>query len=174
MCKILFISIFLAISLKLFAGDVYTPDPTADEFRKRALEAFFSGEIIQFFTEESIRNSNIKVISLRPPENKDVCHIHSSKSILGFDATKTFEGLCGERMTNVIANDFVEVSSPQNGDLVAYYNPRLGERSLTHTGIYRGDGLVESKWGGVKAIFLHPIFYSLTVWGDQVKYYRIK
>jgi len=173
--KILFISVF---SFQLHAEEFYIPDPTTDLFRKEALEAFFDGSIIDFFEKEEKKDARLKVLSHTSPEDKNVCHTYSSIKILNDDLIRDIRDnvlSCGQKMQVIISQHFVEVNEPEDGDLVAYYNhEKIPQDPLTHTGIYRGNGLVESKWGSIKAIFLHPKFYSLWVWGNEIRYYRQK
>jgi len=89
-----------------------------------------------------------------------------------------------------------EVSTPQPGDLVTYYpydrsltptelidsngminsitQPQHDDSfDMTHTGIVRDNGLVESKWGTYAHVLLHPTFHVPSHYGNHVKYHRI-
>jgi hypothetical protein len=89
-----------------------------------------------------------------------------------------------------------EVSTPQPGDLVTYYpydrsltpteliddngminsiiQPQHDDSfDITHTGIVRDNGLVESKWGTYAHVLLHPTFHVPYHYGNHVKYHRI-
>lgn len=172
--KIFFVSLF---SFQLQAEEFYKPDPTTDHFREEALDAFLEGSIIDFFEKEEKEDPRLKVISRTSPEDENVCHTYSSMKILGHDLIRDMRNntlSCGQKMEVILSQHFKEVNDPQEGDLVAYYNRKLHRDPLTHTGIYRGNGLVESKWGDTKAIFLHPKFYSPAAWGNEIRYYRQK
>ncbi|MCD4759530.1 hypothetical protein K8R33_01430 [archaeon] len=63
-----------------------------------------------------------------------------------------------------------EVDSPEKGYLINYYNS-LGINM--HRGIYRGNDLVLSKWGG-DHVFLHRLDMVPTGYGDHVRFFRIE
>lgn len=68
--------------------------------------------------------------------------------------------------------DFIEaqeVDDPEEAVFVSY--SRNG--ASTHLGIYRGKGVVESKWGGINAIFQHKIFQVPPSYGDKVLFYKV-
>ena len=178
MFKTIKILLILFCCSKLHAGDDYVPNQQTEEFREKALGYFFTGKIIDFFEQESKTDHRLKVISRTSPEDRNVCHTYSSIKIFNENLIRDLRNStlsCGQEMSRIISERFEEVDDPQPGDLVAYYNHNLGlNESLTHTGIYRGNGLVESKWGDVKAIFLHPKLYSMKHWGDKIRYYRQK
>ena len=59
-----------------------------------------------------------------------------------------------------------EVDDPEEAVFVSY-------STSTHLGIYRGDGVVESKWGGINAIFQHKIFQVPPSYGDKVLFHKV-
>jgi hypothetical protein len=62
-----------------------------------------------------------------------------------------------------------QVSQPKEGDLVIY----LHNEEPTHAGIYRGDGLVESKWGNQRPlVYLHQLNDVPTSYGNQVMFFH--
>jgi len=87
--------------------------------------------------------------------------------------------ICMEDIEEIISTHFTKVKEPRKGDLVAYYNDQLAEKygeeyRLTHTSVYKGNGMVESVWGSTKAVFLHPKFYVPEVYGNRILYFRLK
>lgn len=62
-----------------------------------------------------------------------------------------------------------EVDDPEEAVLVIYSN----NNGPTHFGIYRGDGIVESKWGGINAIFQHKVFQVMPSYGDEVLFQKV-
>jgi len=62
---------------------------------------------------------------------------------------------------------FVEVSDPQNKDLVIYFN----ESWPKHLARYADDNNVRSKWGGGH-IFQHPLEVVPSFYGDEVRFFR--
>src|SRR3954471_23415907 len=68
-------------------GDIYKPDPVTEDFRKKADQALDARRIIPFFQEESHKAPNsIKIISLLPEEDDDMCYTYAFTKILGHDA----------------------------------------------------------------------------------------
>ena len=68
--------------------------------------------------------------------------------------------------------DFIEtqeVDDPEEGVFVSYSRNGVS----THMGIYRGGGVVESKWGGINAIFQHKVFQVPPEYGDKVLYHKV-
>jgi hypothetical protein len=74
------------------------------------------------------------------------------------------------QLPEVLKNmDYHIVPAPQPDDLVLFLN----EDGPTHLGIYRGDYLVESKWGCQRpSAYLHRIEDAPAVYGIRVIYYR--
>lgn len=68
--------------------------------------------------------------------------------------------------------DFIEtqeVDDPEEAVFVSY--SRNG--ASTHLGIYRGNGIVESKWGSMNAIFWHKVFQVPPDYGDKVLFHKV-
>lgn len=68
--------------------------------------------------------------------------------------------------------DFIEtqeVDDPEEAAFVSYSK----NGASTHLGIYRGDGVVESKWGLMGAIFQHKIFQVPPEYGDKVSFHKV-
>lgn len=64
---------------------------------------------------------------------------------------------------------YTSVEEPQNGDYVVFLN----EGDPAHAGIYRGNGLIESKWGDeFRSAFLHRLENTPAAYGTQVLYFR--
>lgn len=61
-----------------------------------------------------------------------------------------------------------ETDLPQSGDLVFYYSPG---GFLTHGGIYRGDGRVQSKLNLFSHVYEHPRLAVPLWFGDQTRYF---
>jgi hypothetical protein len=62
-----------------------------------------------------------------------------------------------------------EVDDPKEAVLAIYSN----NNGPTHFGIYRGDGVVESKWGLMGAIFQHKVFQLPPEYGDKVSFHKV-
>ena len=60
------------------------------------------------------------------------------------------------------------MDAPIGGDLVIY----LDNGVPTHLGVYRDDGLVESKWGGQPLVFVHAAQNVPATYGNQIGYFR--
>jgi hypothetical protein len=91
-----------------------------------------------------------------------------------------------EKIDDVVKQYFINVSTPQEGDLVIYSHPEdtvaqtpsgRWVEGTTHAGIYRKkDGIeyVESKWGwDLPYIFEHAPFFVPYYYGNNLKFYRI-
>lgn len=59
-----------------------------------------------------------------------------------------------------------EVENPEEAHVVIYSGDK-------HFGIYRGKGIVESKWGYARAIFRHNLWQIPKFYGNQVKFYKV-
>jgi hypothetical protein len=76
-----------------------------------------------------------------------------------------------EEMKDYLLNKyFVVTTEPSEGDLAVYYQI-LGYP--IHYGIYKEEGIIESKWGS-GAVYQHPPFYVPNEYGDILVYYKIK
>ena len=116
----------------------------------------------------------IKVLE-KPNNSNDCCHDHSLKKILGFSPINPHAGVPDSQMPEILEKHFSPTSHPKDGDLIVYYNNKKHPPLLTHSGIVRGNGMVESKWGSrTKEVFLHPKFYIYFVSGDEVRYFTPK
>ncbi len=63
----------------------------------------------------------------------------------------------------------------QPGDLAIYLKQNeKGLKEITHTGIVVSDDCIESKWGPIRGIFEHPIWYVPEGFGDHCRYLRLK
>lgn len=74
-------------------------------------------------------------------------------------------------------NDWIEkyftvTTEPKKGDLVCYYKDYFLNHPV-HYGIYDSPNLVESKWGQ-GPVFKHPPFYVGSLYGNFIRYYRLK
>ena len=76
------------------------------------------------------------------------------------------EGICS-RIFDFI--ETYEVDDPKEAVFVSYIRNGVS----THLGICRGEGVVESKWGGINAIFQHKVFQALPEYGDKVLYHKV-
>jgi hypothetical protein len=68
--------------------------------------------------------------------------------------------------------DFIEtqqVDNPEEAVFVSYSK----NGASTHLGIYRGNGVVESKWGLMSAIFRHKVFQVPPSYGNEVLFHRV-
>jgi hypothetical protein len=64
---------------------------------------------------------------------------------------------------------YTQAKEPREGDLVLYLN----QNQPTHLAVFRGKGIVESKWGNETPVaYLHRIEQAPTVYGDQILYFR--
>lgn len=66
--------------------------------------------------------------------------------------------------------DYPQVETPEEATLVIYSK---GPQKGTHYGIYRGNGVVESKWGSMRTIFRHKVFQVPLEYGDNVSFHKI-
>jgi len=104
------------------------------------------------------------------------CHNYAISTLLGLkgklpEDIPLCEGSDWYNQFNFLRDYCQEVSTPQDGDLVIYqYDDIL---TVEHTGIYREDGTVESKWGGERRIYKGPAFHIPYDYGNSIKYYRI-
>jgi hypothetical protein len=74
-----------------------------------------------------------------------------------------------------VANDGPNPKQP--GDIIMYISPDKEKdllQRITHTGIVVGDDCIESKWGPIRAVFEHPIWYVPACFGNMVIYGRLK
>jgi hypothetical protein len=71
-----------------------------------------------------------------------------------------------------MAEHYEEVKEPKLGDIVAYFTGNHPEP--THVGFYRGNGMVESKWGLHLDVFKHPLKSIPENYGNIIKYMRKK
>ena len=71
------------------------------------------------------------------------------------------------------AEKFRNVENPLFGDLAVYfYDDKIREQPFNgHVGIYEGNGMVRSKWGGY-GVYLHPLSLVPSSYGDYVEFYR--
>lgn len=125
-----------------------------------------------------IDNNIFRGVDLHPviPELQRLCYINFSGicqdyafgrvlSTYSFPAGMAHPSYHGHQ---ILALYFTITISPQKGDLIVY------ERSdyITHWGVYRGDGIVESKWG-VCPVYRHPLFDVPSGYGKTIKCYRL-
>ena len=63
----------------------------------------------------------------------------------------------------------------QPGDLAVYLKQNeKGFKEIAHTGIVVNDDCIESKWGTIRAVFEHPLWYVPVKFGDHCRYFRPK
>ncbi len=79
-------------------------------------------------------------------------------------------------MPRLPGNDWIEkyfsvTTEPQKGDLVCYYKDSLV--LPVHYGVYDSLHVVESKWGA-QPVYKHPPFYVENLYGNFIRYYRLK
>lgn len=69
-----------------------------------------------------------------------------------------------------------EVKDPDVGDIILYYNDRpelRSENKICHVGVYKGNGIVESKFGiNYPFVRRHEIFDSPINYGNKIDFYR--
>ncbi len=72
--------------------------------------------------------------------------------------------------------DFLEPNAVlQPGDIAVYFTKdEKGFAGITHTGIVVGDDCIESKWGIIRGILHHPVWYVPAGFGDHCRYLRPK
>lgn len=105
------------------------------------------------------------------------CHDYTMHAIMGIhdiDGIKKLGLPGGEDIWFTvfdILRYFDHVEQPQPGDIVIY-TPNNNDHTIYHSGIFIGDGYVESKWGTQPYVLEHPVFY--TEYGDTVYYFRLK
>lgn len=112
---------------------------------------------------------------LDAPNLDQICHNYALTKILGSDPLSNESGdPISKQMTTTLDHLFTPIANPQNGDLVVYYCHKLANPILTHSGIVRDHDLVESKWGDIPAIFIHPTFFTYYLYGEEVRYFTPK
>ncbi len=137
-----------------------------DRGREILLYAYDGGDSLleaeqMLLAEEHLKN---QVIRLASPDQACNCH--------GWVFTGGRAGVASSQVDALLAdNGYVEVLSPQDGDLIIYRND-LGQ--VLHTGLVRHAGadglvLVESKWGPL-GVYIHPPVAQ--PWGPQFTFYR--
>jgi hypothetical protein len=63
----------------------------------------------------------------------------------------------------------------QPGDIAVYLRQNeKGFKEIAHTGIVVNDDCIESKWGTIRAVFEHPLWYVPVKFGDHCRYFRPK
>ena len=59
-----------------------------------------------------------------------------------------------------------EVENPEEAHVVIYPDG-------CHYGIYRGNGIVESKWGGMRAVFRHKLWYVPNSYCNRITFHKV-
>lgn len=73
--------------------------------------------------------------------------------------------------------DVIDGKSVRPGDIIMYISSEREKdllHRITHTGIVVGDDCIESKWGPIRAVFEHPIWYVPAAFGNRAIYGRLK
>lgn len=127
-------------------------------------------EKIKSLNGESLIKEFPEIMSLSHIKMHGVCSDYALKNVLkSFTPSLPFVGT-GE-LPELLNKYFTPQKEPDIGDLVVYY---WGEGiEPTHYGIYFSDEIVESKWGK-NFVYRHPIFYVDPVYGDTVKFFKVK
>lgn len=108
-----------------------------------------------------------KLITL-PTDRQSLCCYDYALSLVGEERLSEFvEGVDLDAL--LLKWGYISVEKPQIGDLVLF----LKDGKQSHLGVYRKDGLIESKWGNdVPCAFLHTMENTPYFYGDQVLFFR--
>jgi hypothetical protein len=131
--------------------------------------------VYHFLAEELEALNNIWVINYRE-RTSSICFIYALSILLSISESMITRSCFLARMhiveyvnDMVMSKAFVETQEPKEGDLVLYEN----QSSYQHAGIYRGENIVESKWGEIPYIWKHSLFAVPTAYGDHVRYFKV-
>ena len=152
----------------------YDQDSESEQFREKSLACFCNG--FEKFGPWIESQPKVKVLD-EAVDTADVCHDYALKKILGRNPLNETEAPSNsQRMECVLGKYFTETISPTKGDLIVYYNQAFSDLNepITHSGVVDNHDQVKSKWGSMPVVILHPTFYSLSAWGDEVRYFTPK
>ncbi len=112
------------------------------------------------------------------------CHNYAFTKTMGIvGQTPKILNILGQ--TDYYGNDYLKLYNffdllepgavEQPGDHAVYLTQgEKGFKEITHTGIVVGDDCIESKWGTIRAVFEHPLWYVPAGFGDHCRYFRPK
>lgn len=120
----------------------------------------------------------IEVIKKIPEREKGgTCHNYIFSKIMNIEGRvpEMFK-ICGE--IDYYLEDYIDIlryfegtADPRPGDIIVYLSDN---NWITHTGIIKEDGRIESKWGTTREIFLHTPWQVPLSYGKKFVCYRLK
>lgn len=76
-------------------------------------------------------------------------------------------------LEDIFNSDFdeIDISQAREGDVVGYFNK---SKWPAHVGVYKGNSMVESKFGSNGYVYKHPLKLVPTMYGNEIKFFRRK